>query len=311
MRNLPRLALLLLLALLMSSGSGIGRTKNSLKDVFAASKIQKIAFLVSRWKFGLGHDWIHEIYAITADDPSAKLIQPENSLNPAWSPDGSKLAFTSFKPGKPSELYVANADGSNRIQLTTSKYGSRVECVSWSPDGERLAFSNWADKIAKIFLIKADGSDMRVVTEGGCPKWSPDGKQLAFTRLNFGAKPRRSNVWIINVDGSEARALTDDKSASELPEWLPDGRGVIFASNRDGNFAIYSSDLAGTVRLVLRSDKYSLSYPNLSPDGKVLVCQLQIEREQPSVAVIPLEGANKKPVYVSEPGLQPSVVWKR
>jgi TolB protein len=312
MRKLPMLRLLLLLALLLCSASVTGRTKVNLKDVFATSKIQKIAYSVSQWKFGRGYVMTHEIYAMTADDPSAKLIQAENSSNPAWSPDGSKLASISFKPGKLSELYVVNADGSNRIQLTTSKDGSGVSCASWSPDGERLAFSARADKIAKIFVINADGSDQRLITKGDCPKWSPDGKQLAFSRYEARTKAQRIRVWITNVDGSDARALTDEKSDSSAPDWLPDGRGVIFASSSlYGRVAIYSSDMAGSVRLIKRSDKYDLYYPNLSPDGKLLVCQMQVEREQPSVVVIMLEGTDIKPVYVAKGGIQPSVVWKR
>jgi len=313
MRNLSRFMFLLFLAFLACSGSASGRTKVSLKDVLSASGIQKIAFSLVQWKFGHGYVVMHEIYAITADDPSAKLIQAEESSNPAWSPDGSKLAFISFKPGKHSELYVVNTDGSNRIQLTTSKGGGGVSCTSWSPDGERLAFSAMADKIAKIFVINADGSDQRLVTEGGCPKWSPDGKQLAFSRYEASTKAQRTRVWITNVDGSDARALTEDKIDSIAPDWLPDGRGVIFASNWGGRarLMIYSSDVAGTVRLIKKSDKYDLSYPSLSPDGKVLVCQVSKERELPSVAVFRLEGTDIKPVFVANGGIQPSVLWKR
>src|SRR5215470_15096935 len=103
----PRPALLLLLMFLTSADSGICQTKASLSDVFRANKIQKIAFSAGQWKFGFGRVLVYEIYEMTADNPSAKLIEPDNSSSPAWSPDGSKLAFSSAKNLDPTQLFVA------------------------------------------------------------------------------------------------------------------------------------------------------------------------------------------------------------
>ena len=105
---------------------------------------------------------------------------------PAWSPDGSKIAFTSAIDGY-NEIYVMNADGSNIIQLTDNSDWDDVS-PAWSPDGSKIAFMSDRDRdddIFEIYVMNADGSNVIQLTnnsdQDGFPAWSPDGSKIAFT----------------------------------------------------------------------------------------------------------------------------------
>jgi TolB protein len=141
---------------------------------------------------------------------------------PVFSPDGTKLAFTSNRDGQ-YELYVAAADGSAPVRLTTNPgYDS---APSWSPDGTQIAFERGAtldDEPSKdIWVMRADGSDQRRLTstagvdEG--PAWSPDGTQIAFTSGRDG----NSEIYRMNADGSSPVRLTTMPTLEESPDWQP------------------------------------------------------------------------------------------
>ncbi len=95
-----------------------------------------------------------------------------DDISPAWSPDGSRIAFTAIRSGDAPSIYVMNPDGSNRVRLTTSGYDY---IPAWSPDGTKIAFDRGTD----VYVMNADGSNLRAVTTGGQVSWygvawSPD-----------------------------------------------------------------------------------------------------------------------------------------
>ncbi len=119
---------------------------------------------------------------------------------PAWSPDGTMIAFNGIAPSA-SGLYVANADGTNAPRLVSSSGG---EPISWSPDGRRLVVVGDND----ILIVNVDGTGLRNLTEStGAeydPDLSPDGTKVAFIGWSPG-----DNVSVMNVDGTSVRVLAD------------------------------------------------------------------------------------------------------
>ena len=138
---------------------------------------------------------------------------------PNWSPDGTKIAFSSGRNGD-REIFVMNSDGSNTINLTN--YGAAWDDGPiWSPDGEKIAFNSYRDGNFEIYVMKADGSNLVNLTnnptdEGG-PVWSPDGTKLAFGSERDG----NGEIYIIDADGSNLMRLTNNDADDYFPVWSP------------------------------------------------------------------------------------------
>ncbi|MBC7878929.1 MAG: PD40 domain-containing protein [Anaerolineales bacterium] len=156
---------------------------------------------------------------------------------PELSPNGDWVVFTNNGNG----LWLMKPDGKNPHALTTS---DDID-PTWSADGSMIAFASSRAGLRQLFVMNADGSNIRQVTNlpdmGGRSSWSPDGTRLAFYA---GPSPDR-DVYIINVDGTGLVQLTD--GGDNLgPSWSPDGNWIAFASFRDGNNEIYAIHPDGT-----------------------------------------------------------------
>ena len=149
----------------------------------------------------------------------------------------SRIAFSSIPTQAVTrgteELYVANADGSDKRLLAhvTSDH-PRGQRVGWSPDGQTIA----ATGSTGVLLVNADGSGERNLTQEwglkSLPVWSPDGRKIAFERL----RGNDGGIYVMNADGSGVRRLTrnDGRGWAWLPMWSPNGRKIAFSSLRPG-----------------------------------------------------------------------------
>ena len=162
-------------------------------------------------------------YAIVvknADGSGARtLVNLDDTFEPApaWSPDGSKIALSSYG-GSGYDIFVKDVSGSSLTQLTTTA-GATDRFPSWSPDGARIAFVSDRDGNEEIYVMNADGSGQtRLTTDPGvdyAPTWSPDGSQIAFHSDRSGTL----QVYVMNADGSGLTRLTNDPTGAGYPNW--------------------------------------------------------------------------------------------
>jgi Tol biopolymer transport system component len=139
---------------------------------------------------------------------------------PAWSPDGSWIAFSSSRAGR-SGIWVVSAEGRGAHALRIA--GGEP---AWSPDGRRLAFAHARSGVARetvdLYVANADGSGVRRLTHERVgvvshhPSWSPDGRSIVYAS-NRGSD--RGNLWVVAVDGHAARQVTRSPREDVDPDW--------------------------------------------------------------------------------------------
>ena len=199
--------------------------------------------------------------------PSFLTNQPgTRHVSPAFSPDGTRIAFSAYTKGNVSNVWIANADGGNLNQVTTA--GGRVP--SWYPDGKQLAFMSDRQGRRRFWTVAAAGGNEKVLfeTDGiDNARMSPDANQVAF---NF-TKDGVINVATMPVTGGELKQLTYDRELAGWPCWSPDGQFLALEIKRgdDTHIAIIPSKGGELVQLTFT---HGQSWPNSwSPDGDKIV----------------------------------------
>jgi dipeptidyl aminopeptidase/acylaminoacyl peptidase len=196
---------------------------------------KRIAF--TRFVRDAGFFGLFEIFVMDADggnptrlthsDPYAGTL---NATEPAWSPDGSRIAFT-WTVSSPNvitdeEIFLMNADGSGLVRLThndTSFVQPTDSSPTWSPDGSRIAFHSFRDGSSDVYTMRPDGTGLTRVTGDGpdhYPAWSPDGTKIAVA--NQRSEYPGYEIVLVGADGSgETRVTHGGGSSSFNPDWQP------------------------------------------------------------------------------------------
>jgi len=161
----------------------------------------------------------------------------------AYSPDGKRIVFTSQRDDD-LEIYVMDADGSNQRRLTDGKgYDGGP---FFSPDGKAILYRGdrhgGEEMNLQIRMVGSDGSNDRAITDNPlfnwCPFWHPSGKCFVFTQVDHGARSRgkRPNydLFMMNIEGNELTRITSDPAFDGLPVFSPDGKRLMWTSQRNG-----------------------------------------------------------------------------
>jgi TolB protein len=171
------------------------------------------------------------------------------NLSPAWSPEGGRLAFSSSRSGDP-EIYVVDQSGGNLHRITNSK-GPDVSPVWNRKTGSELAWVSGRTGLPQIYTMGADGTNVQQMTDQGyavSPAWSPNGQFLAFSWMrHYGpGAPGAEDIYIMDVASKQWVQLTHDGGRNDFPSWAPDGRHIVFQSNRSGSLQIWTMLADGT-----------------------------------------------------------------
>jgi Tol biopolymer transport system component len=181
-----------------------------------------------------------ELYRVdirAVDATPNRILAAGRTSDATTSPDGTRIAFVAPDGGH-TEIFVANADGTNVQRLTSGQLSA--DQPAWSPDGTRIAYRLWANySPGRIWVMNADGSNPHAVTgeapgEHQSPTWSPrrsDGSyRIAYSQAAMSGGYMRAQIWSVRDDGTDRRVVTDPSSGSydDEPSWSPDGSKIVF-----------------------------------------------------------------------------------
>ncbi len=176
----------------------------------------------------LSHEGNPDIYRMNVAGVELKALThgPSRAMNvePAVSPDGKQIAFSSDRAGRPN-VFIMNVDGSSAKRITfAGKYNASP---AWSPDGKTLAFAGFDADHFDIFTIALEGGGLKRLTDARkangkasnneSPSWSPDGRQILFSSDRTG----HSQLYLVSPDGTGERRITDDNHNWDKPKWSP------------------------------------------------------------------------------------------
>ncbi|HSH53511.1 MAG TPA: Tol-Pal system beta propeller repeat protein TolB [Methylotenera sp.] len=215
---------------------------------------------------------VNKRYALQVADadgfnPQTVVSSNEPIISPAWSPDGSKLAYVSFEKKKPIVFVQSLTTGQ---RLTLANFKGNNSAPAWSPDGTKLAIVLTYGANSQVYTINADGTGLKQLTKSSAidtePTWSPDAKWVYFSS-DRGGKPQ---IYKVSSIGGEAQRVTFDGAYNVSPRFSPDGKSLAMIRNDGGKFRVALQDLAsGQVQLL--SEGTQDESPSFAPNGRVLL----------------------------------------
>jgi TolB protein len=213
---------------------------------------------------------VKEIWRMDPDGTNQQQLTRFNStsIQPSVSPDGTKVAFTSYYKGTPG-IFVFSVDPVRDLRFY-NQVASMNETPSFTPDGKQIVYASSAGRCCRIFISNLDGTGFKAITSSSFidsePKVSPKSQQIAFSSGRSGAE----QVWLMNIDGGDIQRLTDGTGEASNPSWNPDGQHIAFSWTRGfaaGKFNVFWMDIATHSYVQLTHDEGKNENPTWAPDG--------------------------------------------
>lgn len=186
---------------------------------------------------------------------------------PVWSADGQRLAFVGADAGGRNQVWVLQSDGTGLREISSKAAPRGAAWADLSPDGERVVWAaDLREKGMHIMLTELGSGETKdlspgLVTGNESPRWSPDGRLIVFASARDDKAGSRSDIFVMNADGSEVRNLTRHAAEDFDPRWSSDGRRIVFASLRSGTSLLYEVDLlTGQTRALAQHGSHDMDH---------------------------------------------------
>lgn len=229
----------------------------------------------SKIYFVSGRSGTKEIWSMDYDGSNQKQVTYYKTLTtmPNVSPDGTRLAFTSYLTGGP-QIVVHSLESGKRVTFYNQR-ASLNATASFSPDGKRIIYSSSASGFPQLYVANADGGNFQRLTNTKAievePKINPKtGQEIVFVSGRGGLQ----QIYRMNIDGADVQRLTSGEGEASNPSWNPAGTHIAFAWTRGydpGNWNIFIMDVATREFVQLTRGAGRNENPSWSPDGRHIV----------------------------------------
>jgi TolB protein len=216
-----------------------------------------------------------EVWSMDPDGSNQKQITSFKSISimPAVSPDGSKIAFTSFARGNPA-IFILSTETGRRLSFY-NQVASLNATPDFTPDGKQILYASSASGYAQIYVANLDGSSLKRISSSRAievePKVNPKtGSDIVFVSGRTGPQ----QIFRMNFDGTGVERLTNGQGEASNPSWNPDGQHIAFSWTRGyatGNFNLFLMDVATRQFDQLTHSEGRNENPSWAPDGRHLV----------------------------------------
>jgi len=230
-----------------------GQNQHAVTRLGAISLSPRVSPDNSRLAFAsLGRDgWTIRMYSFELNRYVAfpAGVAGGSNQSPAWSGDGSKIAFSSARTGNP-EIWLSDSSGGNLHKLTAFR-GPNIGPTFNPRTGAQIAWVSGRTGEPQIYTMDVDGSNVQRITDGGyavSPSWSPNGQLLAFSwNRKYGpGDPGGDDIHVIDLASKDYLQITHESGSNDFPSWAPDGRHIVFQRTVGGQTQIWTMLADGT-----------------------------------------------------------------
>lgn len=261
----------------------------------------KIAYVSTT---GVGAERRNALMVTDIDGENAAVVAAsrEPIMSPAWSPDGSRVAFVGFEQGQPA-IFVQEIASGRQTKLIAEK-GINAS-PAWSPDGTRIALTLQIDaQNPDICIVDvASGNKRRITETPGVdtePAWSPDGASLLFTSER-GGPPQ---IYRVAVDGGEAVLVSRTGKQNLRASYSPDGKSIAMVNRDDGRFRIGVLEVETGVFRLVTDGRLDMS-PSWAPNGQAIAYSTRGPRGE-ELAFVRLDGRAMPKIALSGEAREPA-----
>jgi Tol biopolymer transport system component len=198
---------------------------------------------------------------ILYESPNSQYCLSDSSQEgaPKWSPDGKWISFSEWVDSSSKrQLKLYNFETGKISILSNLPNGKSASVSTWSPDNKAVAYDIGLGPSDIVWMKNIAGGDAVPLFTGQFPAWSPIGKEIAFARSG--------KIWIYDTLSKEETMIVDDSGEAAWPTWSPDGRQLLFQSNRSGNWEVYRINRDGTGLLNISNNPAWDGLPSWRPN---------------------------------------------